>query len=181
MSNRRISEFYASGRDRGQEPPQFNPRRPAPVQQEGRLAQILGGPVKRFEELYPGQRCRWEHMPNKEDMSTVGFREAQGYHIVKAEELNPDTESAQRTGPIRRGDLILMAAPVEVHEALLAQDAQAADDDFRTPELTYKEELSRKQYASTDGGTTPGVGFGKIKRTYEEGSPEQFHEGPTVE
>lgn len=143
------------------------------------LNQLLQQPKDAYERLHPDKAVRWEHAPKDGDLTMVSFREAQGYVLVTADELAEDgklTESAQKAGPVRRGDLVLMAAPKEVHEAVLAQDAEAADTDFRTPEITYKEHMEKQRYKIATGETRPGKGFGQIRRSYEEGTPEEFVE-----
>lgn len=171
---RKVGAFFTRVGERG-EPPKFVGNKPVPPRQ-GQLGMIMNMPMLRFQELHPEQRCRWEHVPEKDSMSLVPFREAQGYHVVQAEELNPEQASAQKTGPIRKGDLILMAAPKEVHEAILGQDSEAAENDAYMPERTYKEALAAKQYKAGDSQVLPGRPFGEIRRSTEQGTPEDFVE-----
>lgn len=138
------------------------------VRERGLLNTMLDEPAMKFEQLHPDLKAKWEHSPSSGDTSMVVYREAQGFRLVDASELGPVTESAQREGPIRRGDLVLMAAPREVYEAILAADAEAADLDYRQPELTYKEHMKNLQVRLQSGEVRHGKGFGEIRRTVEE-------------
>jgi hypothetical protein len=138
------------------------------VRERGLLNSMLDGPAAAYEQAHPDMRCKWEHAPSSGDKSMIVYREAQGFKIVDASELSGQTESSQKEGPIRRGDLVLMAAPREVVDALLAADAEAADMDYKQPETTYKEHMSNLQVRLNNGETRRGKGFGEIRRTYEE-------------
>jgi hypothetical protein len=138
------------------------------VRERGMLNAMLDHPAAMFLKSHPDMMVKWEHSPPSGDMSMVTMREAQGFRIVNAEELSGNTESSQKVGPVRRGDLVLMAAPKEVYEAILAADAEAADLDYRTPELTYKEHMNNMNFRLADGSTRRGKGFGEIRRTVEE-------------
>lgn len=138
------------------------------VRERGLLNSMLDAPAAAFERAHPDMKCKWEHAPPSGDVTMITMREAQGYRVVDAGELSDKTDSSQKTGPVRRGDLVLMAAPVEVHDAILAADAEAADTDYRTPELTYKEHIANQNYPLKDGTTRRGKGFGEIRRSYEE-------------
>lgn len=148
------------------------------VRQRGMLNTMLQGPQLRYETLHPDQRCRWEFSPTTGDNSMVVYREAQGYHIVKNSELELQETSADKSDtPVRRGDLVLMAALAEVHQALLDADAEMADQDYRAPERAYKDAMEDKQYKLNDGDIRPGRAFGDIKRTADMVDTEQFQEG----
>jgi hypothetical protein len=140
------------------------------VRERGLLNTMLDEPAQKFEALHPELKAKWEHSPASGDTSMVVYREAQGFRLVDAGELGPVTESGQKSGPVRRGDLVLMAAPREVYEAILAADAEAADLDYRTPELTYKEHMRGLQVRLNSGEIRRGKGFGEIRRTMEETS-----------
>jgi hypothetical protein len=150
MAQRKQSDFYTGVRTRG-----F-------------LNATLDEIALRFQADHPEQRVKWEHSPVSGDSSMVTMREAQGLRVVDATELKETTDSSQKAGPIRRGDLIMMAGPKEVLDALDAADAEAADQDYKLPETTYKEYLEKQQYRLSSGETKPGKGFGEIRRTYEE-------------
>lgn len=177
--NKRIGQFYTRTGDRGT-PPNAPGQKKLPPRR-GMLGQIMNAPMEKYLELHPEMACRWEHMPRDDAMSLVPFREAQGYHIVDAAELGPTTQSAQKTGPIRKGDLVLMACPKETQDAIDTQDYEAADNDFKTPERTYKEAMEQKSYETKSGEVLRAPAFGKITRSNEEGSPEQFGESPPTE
>lgn len=147
------------------------------VRNRGLLNAMLDTPALEFEKANPGQRCKWEYMPLSGDMSFVGMREAQGLRLVKAEELGPQTESQQKEGLVRRGDLVLMAGPEALLNELEAADAQRADDEYKTPETAYKEHLSNQQYKTATGERRPGKPFGKITRQFEEINPPTTEEG----
>lgn len=168
---KKVGQFFTHVRERGETPQAGK----APPIRQGHLGQLMNLPMEKYLELHPGMACRWEHMPSDQNMSLVSFREAQGYHVVDASELKPTEQSSQKTGPIRKGDLILMACPEEVQAAILAQDAEVAENDYRTPERTYKDAMADKQYRTGDG-TKPGAAFGKIVRTTEESSADEFVE-----
>lgn len=173
--NKRIASFYVAARDRGESSESADaPTRKPPAKRQGMLGQLMNAPMEKYLALHPDMACRWEHVPNDNNMSMVPFREGQGYHIVDASELSPDTDSAQKTGPIRKGDLVLMACKAEIQQAILDQDAEIADADYRTPETTYKEAMAEKIYKTGDGTVLPGSGFGKITRKTEEIDPSDF-------
>lgn len=138
------------------------------VRERGLLNQMLEGPAQAFQAAHPDMKCKWEHAPPNGDLSMVTMREAQGFRVVLAEELANQTASSQRSGMIRRGDLVLMAAPTEVYAAILEADALAADEDYKMPERTYKEHLEDTEFKLASGETRRGKGFGEIRRSYEE-------------
>lgn len=112
----------------------------AAVRTRGMLNAKTEGIAKAFEALHPNLKTRWEWLPANGDNTLVTAREAMGYYIVDASEI-PGTESSQKSGPIRVGDTILMAADKDIVESELAMDAAAADDELKQPERVYRENL----------------------------------------
>lgn len=113
----------------------------AAVRARGILNSMLDGPARLYEEANPGFRARWEYNPPSGDKMMIVAREGIGFHIVDAKELGSKTESEQKEGPIKVGDLILMAAPEHVVAAIEMEDARAAYEDFKLPVQSYKDHI----------------------------------------
>lgn len=142
----------------------------ASVRERGLLNSMLDTPAEAFERANPGMKAKWEYSPPSGDRTMVTMREAQGYKLADASQLADKTDSSQKSGEVRRGDLVLMYAPTEVHTAIALADHKAAQDDYRAPERTYKEHLESQQYQLSTGEVRRGRPFGEIKRTVEEAS-----------
>lgn len=137
----------------------------AAVRQRGMNNALLDEPGQAYEREHPGMKCKWEYLPPNGDNSLVIAREMQGYKIVDAGEFT-GTESSQKSGPIKRGDLVLMAAPEEVHQAILDADARAAIEDLRAPETAYRDALDQKK-VNTSSGPQTAKPVGQIVRSSE--------------
>lgn len=141
----------------------------ASVRTRGVLNSILDEPVKIFERLNPDLRARWEFYPPNGDNTLVVAREALGYHVVDASEIADEMgESFAKSGPVRRGDLILMAAPKEVVEEEEAQDALAAAEDLKLPERTYRDALESTRVKTKSGTEDMARPVGSVRTTFEE-------------
>lgn len=113
----------------------------AAVRARGILNSMLDGPALAYEKQNPGFRARWEYNPPGGDKMMIVAREGIGFHIVDAKELGEKTESEQKYGPIKVGDLILMAAPEHIVAAIEMEDARAAYEDFKLPVQAYKDHI----------------------------------------
>jgi hypothetical protein len=137
----------------------------AAVRERGMLNASLDVLAKRYEEDNPGLKCRWEfYRPssdNGEDQVTM--REAMGWTLADHANFKDHTESAKKTGIIRRGDLVLMAAPDQVDLDYRMQDAVAAHADLKAPERSYKESLEKRTVKLNDGTDDRAKGVGTIK------------------
>lgn len=141
----------------------------ASVRQRGVLNSILDEPVKVFESLNPDMRARWEYFPPNGDTTLVVAREALGYHVVDAAEIADEMgQTFAKSGPIRRGDLVMMAAPKEVVDADEAQDARAAAEDLKLPERTYRDSLEANKVTLSTGEQDHARPIGNIRTTVEE-------------
>lgn len=140
------------------------------VRERGLLNSMLDEPAHAFMQAHPDMMCKWEFSPTSGDNSMVTYREAQGFRLVDASELGTVTQSSQKTGPLRRGDLVLMAAPQDVYQSILDADAEAADLDYKVPETAYKDHMNNLKVRLASGEERRGKGFGEIRRTYEETS-----------
>jgi len=139
----------------------------AAVRARGVLNTMLDAPALAFEQKNPGWRARWEWAPSNGDNTFVVAREALGFRVVDAAEIGEKTASEQRTGPIRRGDLILMAAPAHIMDAIEEEDARRAYEDWKLPETSYREHIRTIKARLRDGsekGVTP---VGQITRHEE--------------
>lgn len=141
------------------------------VRQRGFINALLNEPGQQYEKLNPKMRCRWVRFPPNGDNSSVVAREMQGYKLVDASEL-PGTASSQKSGLVRRGDLVLMAAPVEIHDMLAEADAQAALEDLRLPETAYRDALENNK-VQTSAGPDYAHPIGNITRAVEVVQPKQ--------
>lgn len=139
------------------------------VRERGVLNSILDGPARLYERLNPGERVRWEFFPSNGDTTLVVAREALGYHVVDAAEIADEMgPSFSRSGPIRRGDLVMMSAPVEIVEAEEAQDAKAAAEDLKLPERTYRDSLESYRVLTKSGTEDYARPIGNVRSTEEE-------------
>lgn len=141
------------------------------VRERGLLNASLDELAKAYEEDHPGEKAKWEfykpEMSGGTDMALN--REALGYHFVDAVEIgNSQSAVAPKEGLVRRGDLVLMAAPNHIHNTLLLEDAKAALDDVKAPERAYKENLEAKTMVKTSAGeTVHSNAFGSITKKEE--------------
>ena len=140
----------------------------AAVRGRGLLNAMLDGPAKQFEEANPGMRTRWEFLPSNGDRTMVTAREAIGFQVADASQLGGHTESEQKQGPVVRGDLILMYAPKELVDAIAAEDAKAAYEDWKMPETQYREHVKSLKVKLSDGTIVEGEPVGSMKRTFEQ-------------
>lgn len=149
----------------------------AAVRARGILNAMLDGPVKAFEEANEGFRCRWEYAPPSGDNTLIVAREGMGFRIVDASELGDLTDSQQKDGPVRCGDLVLMAAPEEIVNMVEYEDAKAAFEDFKLPETTYRKHLETIQVRTKSGELVSPAPTGRIRMTTEAvGAREPQHE-----
>jgi len=145
----------------------------AAVRERGMLNAGLDQVAKAFESENPDMGFRWEFYKPSMDGGTdmVVNREAMGFRLVDASEIhlsdNP-TPSAQKEGPVRRGDLVGMAGPRDVVNALRLSDAQAAHDDLQAPKAAFEENISKTKVATSDGTLEGPQAFGTIKTKTEE-------------
>lgn len=137
------------------------------VRERGLMNSILDTLSSRYEASHPDMSTHWEYCPTTGDRSMVTAREAMGYHIVDASEISGLTASEAKTGPLRRGDLILMAAPKDLVNQLRAMDADAASQDSKMSELTYREHLRGLSVTTKDGSVIETRAIGTVKRTTE--------------
>lgn len=135
----------------------------AAVRKRGVLNAMLDGPVKAFEANNPGMRARWEYCPASGDKTLIVAREGYGFKVVDASSLGETTESGQREGPVKVGDLILMAAPAHIVDAIDMEDTRAAYEDWRTPQATYEESIRGLKVRLKDGSEKETKPVGSIK------------------
>lgn len=155
----------------------------AAVRSRGVLNTMLDGPARRFESANPGLKTRWELAPPSGDMTFVVAREAMGFRIVHYEELPDLTQTEQdKKGPVRVGDLILMAAPADLVAEILAEDARMAFEDWKLPEASYREHLKTLRVRLKGGDEDGPEPVGKVKVTSETvGVREPQHDVETEE
>lgn len=138
----------------------------AAVRERGMLNAGLDVLAARYQEDHPGMVCRWEYYRPADDMGKdqVLMREAMGWKLADYGDFVNKTESSPMSGIIRRGDLVLMAAPKEVDEAYRMQDAVAAHADLKAPERAYKDNVKEKTKVRLNDGTEDqATGIGQIK------------------
>lgn len=122
------------------------------VRSRGMLNAMLEGPAQRFKNMNPGQAVRYEYWPANGDLTLVTAREAFGWRVVDAAELDDGLqEHAQKEGPVRIGDLVLMTAPQDIADAQDEADARAADEDVKLPERAYRESLEENRVQTSSG------------------------------
>lgn len=137
----------------------------AAVRQRGMNNALLDEPAQSYMRSHPGMEAKWEYCPPNGDNSLVIAREMQGFKIIDASEIQ-GTASSQKSGPVRRGDLILMAAPKEIYGLIRETDAKAALEDLKLPETSYRDALEAN-VVQTSGGPDRARPIGQITRTTE--------------
>ncbi len=140
----------------------------AAVRARGILNHMLDGPAKAYDDNNPGHKSRWEYCPAGGDKTFIVAREGLGFHIVDAAELGDKTDSEQKTGPIKVGDLILMAAPDYVVAAIEIEDARAAFEDFKLPEESYRQHIRSIKARLHDGSYKGAEDVGELRVHQEE-------------
>lgn len=140
----------------------------AAVRARGILNHMLDGPAKAFDDNNPGFKSRWEYCAAGGDKTFIVAREGLGFHVVDAAELGDKTDSEQKEGPVRVGDLILMAAPDYVVAAIEMEDARAAFEDFKLPEESYRQHLRSIKAKLHDGSFKEVEPTGSIRVHQEE-------------
>lgn len=143
----------------------------AAVRARGILNTMLDEPVRKFEASNPGWRARWEYCPPSGDKTLIVAREGMGFRIVDAKELGEATPSGQKEGPIRVGDLILMAAESHIVAAIEMDDAKAAFEDYKLPEESYREHIRGIKARLRDGTEKPTQPVGGVRTAQEEIRP----------
>jgi hypothetical protein len=139
----------------------------AAVRARGVLNTMLDGPALAFEANNPGWRTRWEYAPPNGDPTFVVAREAMGFRTVDAAEIGEKTASEQKSGVVRRGDLILLAAPEHIVNAIEMEDARVAYEDWKLPETSYREHLKSIRARLRDGTEKGATPIGSIKQHEE--------------
>jgi hypothetical protein len=139
----------------------------AAVRKRGVLNAMLDGPALSYEENNPGMRARWEYCPPSGDKTFIVAREGLGFKIVDASELGKATVSGQTEGTVRVGDLILMAAPDHIVQAIEMEDARTAYEDWRVPQATYEESIRGLRVRLRDGSEKETKPVGDIRMTTE--------------
>lgn len=139
----------------------------AAVRARGVLNHMLDGPVERYEKANPGMRARWEYCDPKGDTTQIVYREGMGFKLVQMDELGELQPSEKTEGNIKVGDLILMAAPEYIVDAIEMADAKAAWDDWKLPETSYKENLSGIRVKTRSGEVIGPEAVGDLK-THQE-------------
>lgn len=142
----------------------------AQVRERGMLNAGLDALAKEFEAHNPGWVAKWEfYNPNiVGGTDVVMSREATGFKVVQPRELPSLANSAQKEGPIRRGDLALIACSREDWNMLRLQDARAAHDDLQAPRAAFEENVSKNTVPLSSGESASATTFGTIKRSVEE-------------
>jgi hypothetical protein len=108
----------------------FTPR--VTVASRGKISQTLEGVANAYRKKFPDRDCRWVfHSVRKPELSNVMSRNAEGYSLVKAEDLK-DTEVpignfVDAEGLIRVADVVLMGIPAG-QRAVNARERQRLAD-----------------------------------------------------
>lgn len=138
------------------------------LRHRGRVNPMFDDVSMAFERKNPHLGVKWEYAPpDSQDQFDVQTAEMAGYRTVMVSEIpeGVPTPHTQSSGPVRVADLILMAAPKELHEAYLAEDAKNAREASSLP----KQEASFKGTLQSKGTTKEGKGsaYGGIKGSTE--------------
>ena len=137
----------------------------AAVRERGMNNALLDEPAQMYMKNHPEMKAKWEYCPPNGDNSLVIAREMQGFKLIDASEI-PGTASSQKSGVVRRGDLVLMAAPKEIYSLIQEADAKSALEDLRLPETSYRDALESNK-VQTSSGPDYARPVGQITRTTE--------------
>lgn len=136
------------------------------VRTRGMMNAVLETPEKIYKAKHPDEEVRWEYAPANGDVTMIVARESMGFRIVDAGEVM-QTKSDAKSGPIRRGDLIMMAGPSELAAAIRQQDAIAAKEDLRAPQDAFYEAAQGNKVMTREGSAGVAEPTGRIKVTEE--------------
>lgn len=121
------------------------------VRKRGMLNAMLDVVQEMFERNHPELATKWIYAPPNDNTFVVA-REGMGYRLVDASEVKEElTESEAKSGPVRRGDLVLMSCDKEIADEEARQDAQAARDDSKLADTAYREHLKSIGVRLRDG------------------------------
>lgn len=145
------------------------------VRDRGMLNASLDVLSKQFDEAHKeeGLVSKWEYYnPNVQGgTDLVSHREVYGFRLVDASEIDFGgglTPTAQKEGPVRRGDLVMMCAPREVINMIRLEDAKAANDDLKAPQEAFKKNVEDNKVKTSSGEVQGAVPFGTIKQSTEQ-------------
>lgn len=103
--------------------------------------------MRQLADLYlensEGKDVRWVYSPqHKPDLSNVLSRQADGYRLVKVEDLGEDLEhivpGLEPDEPVRVGDVVLMSIAADVRQGIFAElQARAVAERDRVEENFY--------------------------------------------
>jgi hypothetical protein len=129
------------------------------LRHRGEVTALLDGTARAFAEKHPELGVKWVWAPSDRANADVVAAKAYGYREVMVSELPPGvgTPHSLESGPVRVGDLILMAAPREVHEAIMEEDARVAAEEANLPVQEYLEYLKSIRPAGVPGRPTGGI------------------------
>lgn len=147
-TTKRQSDFHVSVRDRGM------------------LNTMLDGPAASYEEAHPDKKCKWVYWPSSGDTTMIEGNESRGWFVVDASEIQ-GTPSSQKEGPIRRGDVVLMAAAREIAAMEEAQDAMLAKSEADLPVESYKQAIQNVRATLPDGTVVETPAAGDIRQKAE--------------
>lgn len=139
----------------------------AAVRKRGVLNAMLDNPIAAYEGNNPGMKARWEYAPANGDKTFIVAREGLGFKLVDASELGQATDSGQTEGHVKVGDMILMAAPDYIVQAIEMEDAKMAYEDWRTPKSTYEESIRGLKVQLKDGSVKQTEPVGDIRVHHE--------------
>lgn len=134
------------------------------VRERGTLNTLMSAPAAEFERRNPGMGTKWEYAPLNGDNLMVTQREIQGWRVVQSKEV---TDNSEAVGQVRRGDMILMAAPKDLINDLALSDALAAHEAAKLPETEYKDYVRGIRVKLKDGTVQEGRPVGSIRVTEE--------------
>lgn len=148
----------------------------AQIRSRGLLNTMLEQPAQAYEAANPDMRCKWVHAPSNGDVTMITAHEALGFIVVQNTDV-PGTASSKISGPVRCGDLVMMAAEIAIVEFMLNEDAQRAEDDFRLPETAFRDNLEARRVQRNDGVMDLARPIGAVRRTVETINAQPAEEG----
>lgn len=116
------------------------------VSSRGKISQTLQGVADEFRRLNQSMDCRWVyHSATKPELSNVMSRTAEGYTIVKPDDLKgssfPMDPFIDEKGHVRIADVILMGIPAGQRKVNAEARMRLADDQVRRVKESFQQSM----------------------------------------
>lgn len=117
------------------------------VRNRGVVSGSLDGFAERYREQFPDRDCRWAYDPgHKPELSTLMAREADGYRLVRWEELGLDGKKEGES--VRVADLVMVSISKREKMAIVADKMAAAREQRERVQREFYEEQEKQASAN---------------------------------